>query len=368
MRKKHPIRLDNPRVWRTYIGGQLLDKLHGKEDAVISHFPEEWIMSLVSARNADREEIPDEGMSRVLNSGKTLKTLIEEDPMFYLGKAVDQNDTDLGVLVKLIDSAERLTVQVHPDKQTALELFNSEYGKTECWHILGCRKIDGEEPCVYFGFKPGIERAYWEELFKRQDIPGMLAQMQRIPVSEGDTILITGGIPHAIGAGCFLVEIQEPTDFTIRIERVTPSGFHVDDRLCHQGLGFERMFDCFHYEGMTQEAIRKQSFIPASTEFETSQGSLRTLIGYDSTKLFMMQEIVAVSELALPAVDEFHGLYVLEGNGKIRCGDHVLPAEKTAQFFVPVNCGEYMICPEPEKPMRVLRFFGPQKEKEEQKS
>lgn len=42
----------------------------------------------------------------------------------------------------------------------------------------------------------------------------MLAGMQKYPVHPGDTILIEGGMPHAIGAGCFLVEIQEPTDYT----------------------------------------------------------------------------------------------------------------------------------------------------------
>lgn len=54
-------------------------------------------------------------------------------------------------------------------------------------------------------------------------------------------------MPHAIGAGCFLVEIRAPTD-TIRVERTTPSGFAVADSMCHQGLGFEKMFECFHYE------------------------------------------------------------------------------------------------------------------------
>ncbi len=361
MKEKKLIRLDNPRAWRTYIGGELLDELHGKKNVAVSHFPEEWIISLVSARNAGREGIPDEGMSRVPDCGKTLKALIEEDPAFYLGKKASVGGADLGVLVKLIDSAERLTVQVHPDKQKARELFHSEYGKTECWHILGGREIDGEEPCVYFGFKPGIERSNWEKLFEKQDIPGMLAQMQRIPVSEGDTILITGGIPHAIGAGCFLVEIQEPTDYTIRIERTTPSGFQVDDRMCHQGLGFEKMFDCFHYEGMSADELRNRFFIPAVEVLAAPQGRLRTLIGYDSTELFKMQEILAEGEFTLPAEDSFHGLYVIDGGGTIRCGENVLRAEKTAQFFVPAGCGSYTICPGKGERMRVLRFFGPKK-------
>ena len=66
----------------------------------------------------------------------------------YLGKGAAQ--PTLGVLTKLIDSAERLTLQVHPDKPTALRLFQSQYGKTECWHILSGHPVNGEEPCIYY--------------------------------------------------------------------------------------------------------------------------------------------------------------------------------------------------------------------------
>jgi mannose-6-phosphate isomerase len=41
--------------------------------------------------------------------------------------------------------------------------------------------------------------------------------------------LVEGGVPHAIGSGCFLVEIQEPTDLTLRVERTTPRGNGVPD-------------------------------------------------------------------------------------------------------------------------------------------
>ena len=176
-------------------------------------------------------------MSHLRGTDVTLKSVLESDTEGYLGKGAAQ--PTLGVLTKLIDSAERLTLQVHPDKPTALRLFRSQYGKTECWHILSGHPVNGEEPCIYYGFQPDMTRARWEALFHAQDIPGMLAGMQKYPVHPGDTILIEGGMPHAIGAGCFLVEIQEPTDYTIRVERTTPSGFAVADSMCHQGLGFE---------------------------------------------------------------------------------------------------------------------------------
>ena len=82
----YPIRLDNPRAWRTYLGGSRLDRLHGVEPGTDGHFPEEWIMSVVEARNAGREDVKDEGLSHVFETGKTLKALIEADPEGMLGK------------------------------------------------------------------------------------------------------------------------------------------------------------------------------------------------------------------------------------------------------------------------------------------
>ena len=117
-----------------------------------------------------------------------------------------------GVLIKLIDSKERLTVQVHPDKETAEKLFHSPFGKTESWHILDTRPEE-ENPCIYLGFREGITRDLWEECFCRQDYEKMLSLMNQIQVKKGETYLVKGGVPHAIGAGCLLIEVQEPTEF-----------------------------------------------------------------------------------------------------------------------------------------------------------
>ena len=356
---KYPLRLDNPRAWRTYLGGAGLDRLHGVLPGEDGHFPEEWIMSVVAARNAGREDIKDEGMSHIRETGRTLKEQIEADPSGMLGEAfVAKNGPFPGVLVKLIDSAERLTLQVHPDRPTAERLFHSPYGKTECWHILEAREVGGEEPCIYYGFKEGVTREKWKDLFDRQDIPGMLSSMQRFAVQSGDTILIEGGMPHAIGSGCFLVEIQEPTDFTIRVERTTPSGFPVADSMCHQGIGFEKMLDVFHYTDMSREEIRKKGFIPPSV-LNLPGGRVKTLIGYDRTPYFMLKEIWTDSSITLEGSDSFCGLYVLDGDGELSCKSSVLPLEKTAQFFIPAKTGNLTISSTRGDGLRILQFFGP---------
>lgn len=361
IRNDFPLKLDSPRAWRTYTGGAFIDRLHGKIQGEVTHFPEEWIMSVVAARNAGREEIRDEGMSHLPENGyMTLKELIESDPEYYLGKAhTAANGTQPGVLVKLIDSAERLTVQVHPDRNMARKLFDSEYGKTESWHILDTRSVDGEPACIYIGFKPGITREQWKALFDCQDIQGMLSSMHRIEVKAGDTVLICGGVPHAIGAGCFLAEVQEPTDYTIRIERMTPSGLAVADSMCHQGLGFERMFDCFDYEGVTEEEAVRRWFIRPVRQKETGSGSVTTVLGYDATEFFRLDKIRAEGRIEAGYPAAFSGIYILEGQGTLRANGRDRRIEKAEQYFLPAKTGMFEVEPEGETPLEILHFMGP---------
>ena len=68
-----PIKLTSERAWRTYLGGNMLDSFHGREVCEDSHFPEEWIMSTTAAKNAGREHIRDEGMSRDVQTHETLQ-------------------------------------------------------------------------------------------------------------------------------------------------------------------------------------------------------------------------------------------------------------------------------------------------------
>ena len=351
-----PLELNTPRAWRTYLGGAMIDRLHGAQELADEHFPEEWIMSVISARNPGREHITDEGMAYLKQEeGVSLKDLIADDPVGMLGeKHVARCGAHPGVLVKLLDSAERLTIQVHPDRVKAQELFHAPYGKTECWHILDGRTIDGEAPCVYHGFKEGVTREKWQKLFEEQDIPGMLDCLHRFEVKTGDTILIEGGIPHAIGAGCFLVEIQEPTDYTIRVERTTPSGFQVADASCHQGLGFDKMFDCFHYGGFSREETQKRWFLKARAVDEARTD----LVKYEDTPYFAMSKW-HIENTASAQLDGFCALYILSGKGTLTCGEETVELCAPQQFFIPAGCGAFNLKAK-DGALDVLQFFGPE--------
>ena len=98
--------------------------------------------------------------------------------------------------------------------------------------------------------------------------------------------------------------------------------------MCHQGLGFARMFDAFHYEEQSREEIRESCFIQAVPVLETEGGKIVTHIGYGSTPLFRLDEIWVEHELTLPQEMAFSGLYVLEGAGRISAEKGTVPLEK----------------------------------------
>ena len=349
-----PLKLNAARAWRTYFGGKMIDKLHKKENTEDTHFPEEWITSVVSAKNAGREHITDEGLSYIDGTEVSLKSIIEANPENALGKAhFEKFGATPGVLVKLLDAAERLGVQAHPTKEKARLYFDSDYGKTECWHIIDTREIDGEKPCVYMGFKGGVTKEYWRGLFDKQDIQGMLDCLNKIEVKVGDTYLITGGMPHAIGAGCFLVEIQEPTDYTLRIERVTPSGLEISEQACHYGIGFDKMFECFEYTALAPEKANRAPIVLEKSEDFT----LYEVIGYSDSDFFSLKKLELNGEYTLDLNGTYCGIYVLSGEGRFVSGENTIDVSFAEQYFVPAGVKNLEISAK--TPMTLLISNGP---------
>ena len=355
-----PIRLQTERVWRTYTGGRHLDRLHGQAEAPGDHYPEEWLMSLVAARSSQPDPDSTAGLSKIAATGQTLKSLIELNSPELLGRYRQRTGRQtVDVLTKLIDTDERLSIQVHPDRAAAQALFHSAFGKTECWHILGVRSIDGQTPSLYIGFRPGITRAHWQQLFADQDIPGMLGCLHRFDVQPGDTFLVPGGIPHAIGAGCLLAEIQEPTDFTIRTERTTPAGLKIDDGLCHQGLGFERMFDCFHYEVLSCAETDRRCHIASGQLAASAEAVVTEVVGYRDTPYFAMSKINVLREYIIQSDGLFSGLFILSGHGRLQTGQAVETISPGDQFFLPAAMPAAQLLSAGPEPILALRYWGP---------
>lgn len=355
--KKFLLKTGETRVWRTYGGGAALDRWHGREGEN-GMFPEDWAASTTRASNPGREAIV-EGLSRVISmDGEPyLADVIAQDPQGFFGAAhVAAYGAKAGFLVKLIDAGERLTIQVHPDKRYAKEILDSDYGKTESWYILGANRED-IQPCIYLGFKPGVTRGIWKDIFDRQDIPAMLDCLHKIPVRAGECYFISAGVPHAIGEGCFLAEIQEPTDYTMRTELVTPAGLRIHENQCHQGVGYEKMLDCFHYDGASLEDTLSRWRSEPLCVCEEAGGRIDSLIDERQTNLFSMRRVEVDAGITLAPQGMMSILMVLSGSGMARTDGEEMPVCQGDVLVSRADCPPIRI--EADEKLTILQSFPP---------
>jgi mannose-6-phosphate isomerase len=152
----------------------------------------------------------------VLPDGRTLRDAVDADPVAYLGEEhVGRFGARTMLLVKLLDTAERLFVHYHPDDAFAARHLRSPLGKTEAWAVVEA----ADDAYAALGFRRPVERAEVHAWWDGQDTDAMLDAMNRVPLSAGDTLLVPAGLAHAIGPGITLVELQQPTDLSVLLER-----------------------------------------------------------------------------------------------------------------------------------------------------
>ncbi len=340
MKILYPLKTKYNRCWRCYTGGKLIDVMRNEENPTDGFFPEDWLASTVVAVNPERDGKPEfEGLSTaVLSDGseRYLKDLIEENPQGYLGKEhVEKFGKNLGVLAKFLDSAEKLPVQCHPDKIAAKEFFKSDYGKTEAWYILDGRVINGEEPYILMGFKKGVTKEKWRELFEKQDIKGMDECMHKIRVKPGEVYIIEGGCPHAIGSGCLLLEIQEPTDYTISMEKFNSAGEPNPENLIHQGIGYDKMFDCFHYDNFTLDEVIAKYKLEPETDEQNENYKITTHIPYSRTPYFSLKRFDVFKSYTREKAERPSSFSVIDGKGKIKWANGEIDIIKGDCIFIP---------------------------------
>lgn len=174
----------------------------GKRSAKGKRYGESWEISGVA------------GDLSVVSSGMFKGNDLQEMVEIYMGdlvgeKVYDKFGIEFPLLVKHIDTAALLSIQVHPDDRLAAERHNS-YGKTEVWYVTEC------EPgaSLYLGLKSGVTRAQYLDAVVAGTLPELL---QKYEVHAGDAFFIPAGTIHAIGKGIKVVEIQQTSDITYRI-------------------------------------------------------------------------------------------------------------------------------------------------------
>jgi mannose-6-phosphate isomerase len=138
-----------------------------------------------------------------------LRDLMQERGSEILGRTRPARDGSFPLLVKFLDAAEALSVQVHPSV-TMRGLPEGDAPKTECWYVLAARPGS----VVYLGPRHGCDQAVFEALSVDRRVLNVL---EAHPVEAGSFVFVPGGTVHAIGMGVTLVEIQETSDTTYRI-------------------------------------------------------------------------------------------------------------------------------------------------------
>ena len=183
------------RVW----GGRSLEiKLHRKLPAD-RPIGESWEL-------VDREEV-----QSVVNhgdlAGTTLHELWQNMRESVFGEGLPDAPR-FPLLAKILDARDTLSVQVHPPAHKAEELKGDP--KTEMWFLLDA----DADAALYAGFKNGVTQQSLEAALSEGNVESIL---HKVPVRAGDAMFIPSGRCHAIGAGCFIVEIQQNSDTTYRV-------------------------------------------------------------------------------------------------------------------------------------------------------
>ncbi len=344
---KQPVFFEKNRVFRVYLGGKLFSDFFNDESED-SFYPEEWICSSTKALNeGSADEF--EGLSTIKGTNIHFNELIENEKELMLGKR-----KGLDVLVKALDSAIRLPVQAHPDKAFSREHFKSEFGKAESWLVLGAR----EDACIYFGFKDGVTPEEFKKAVEESELDknAMEKLLNRIPVSVGDVYFIPAKAVHAIGAGCLILEVQEPTDFTIQPERWC-GDYHLSDNEMYIGLEKDTALSVFDYS-YNYERVMKECKKTPVTAYEVDGCKKEILISTDDTPCFSVERYIVESGktevlqgVCVYVVTDGYGTLVSDGYKKeIKKGDYFfMPYSCDGKFFVESNaCLTLAKCVPPE--------------------
>ncbi len=297
-----PVKLAPNQLHRFYRGGEGIARFRGIP-STDDHAPEDWVGSTATVFGADGA-----GLS-TLSDGRLLRDVIAADPEAYLGEAHTlRYGADPALLVKLLDAGERLPVHVHPDQAFARSRLGLGHGKTEAWVIVETR---GARPTVWLGFRDDVEADVLAGWVDRQECATMLDALNELAAEPGDCVFVPAGLPHAIGEGIMLVELQEPSDLSVLLEW---TDFEVDGtRDGHLGLGFDVALESVRRAAVGEDELAglKQ---PTADAPEARPGA-RTLVPLVASSFFRAERLQPSPAVSLEPA--FSILVVLDGDGEL---------------------------------------------------
>lgn len=252
---------------------------------------EKWVLSAVPGSESVVSEGPDKGR-----------------------KITELYPGTFPLLIKFIDAKRDLSIQVHPDDELAARRHNCN-GKTEMWYVIRADK--GAR--LLSGFRTQIDPEQYEKLVRRDEIVSVLASHD---VSEGDVFFLPAGRVHAIGAGCYLAEIQQTSDITYRIYDYNRPGLDGKPRQLHTELA--------------KDAIDYKVYPEYRTPYTPCKDAEVTLVDCPYFKTGLL-ELDATYRRSLSDCRDFIVLICMEGEGRVRSAESslCLKAGETILAFAP---------------------------------
>lgn len=255
------------------------------------------------------------------NRGKRFAEFIAENPQ-AVGASFKKGD-DFPLLIKLIDAAQKLSIQVHPNDDYAARVEKG-FGKTEMWYILDCKP----EAFLYFGFEHEISAEEFERRIADNTITDVL---HKAPVKKGDVFFIEAGTIHAIGEGIVLAEVQQNSNLTYRVYDFGRLGADGKPRELH-----------------VKKAMEVTQLMPAENIADKQQVTEKageyTLKQLVHCSRFKVDSVTVEKSFALTADEaSFVSVLCTDGSGALECNGEALSLKKGDSAFIPAGCGSALI-------------------------
>ena len=253
-------------------------------------------------------------------SGEPLGRLVAQRGRELLGRHDPQPRFPL--LLKFLDAAATLSVQVHPDDARAAKFDPPDVGKTEAWFVL-----EGEPGGkIYAGLKPGVGRDALEDAIRAGKCQDCLHWFEPAP---GDCVLLPAGAVHALGEGLMVVEIQQSSDVTYRLfdwNRVGPDG---RPRQLHVERGLEAID--FNLGQINPHGARR-----------TDRPEVSRLVECDK---FVLDRWQLEESEPIGGDDRCHIIVILDGEMRIEGDPSDAPLKRGGTALLPASLGKTRLEP-----------------------
>ena len=271
-------------------------------------------------------------------AGKTLGEAWPELPAEWRGPRCAEMQ-DFPLLVKFIFPTDKLSIQVHPNDEyaSAHEAAAGGRGKTEMWHIVSAQPGSA----LFLGLKSGVTKKEFaaavgskslENLFEVHAVEGMA------------TFFVPAGVPHSIGPGVIVCEVQQYCDLTYRIYDYG----RVDSQGKPRDLHIDKAMDVIRFGGPRIEKVRPLQW--ASLKMGIS---LLAACRYFATESWRIGELF----VARPKTDAFNLLVFLSGQGTLRWDGGKAQYQQGECWFMPASLKSYELIPADES--LLIRTFVP---------